>query len=110
MEIEERLERLEKQSQRMKLVGGGALVVAAALIVMTCATPGPKILETEKIIIRDSSGKHRGMFGMADDGPGLAFYDENGKQRAWFGVDKDGASLELYDAQESVTFVAPDPE
>ena len=97
MGIEERLERLEKQNRRMKLVGGSVLVVAAALIVMACASPAPKALEGEELIIRDSDGKRRATIGVTEDGSLLFFDDERGKRRAVLGVTKAGPILALFD-------------
>ncbi len=87
--MEQRFSRLEKENRRMKLGGGVTLVVFAAIVLMGYALPEQKVLEAEKLIIRDADGKTRVWL----DKEILAFYDENGN--LGFGLSED--SLGFWD-------------
>ena len=55
-EMEQRLARLEKQNRWMKLGGGVMLVALAAVMLMGYAMPDSKVLEAEKLLIKDEKG------------------------------------------------------
>jgi len=73
-ELVSRLEKVERQNRWMKVVGGAVLLVMAGLVVIVCAMPGPKVLEVEGIIVKDSDGKERVRLGLES----LRFFDSDG--------------------------------
>lgn len=89
MDIEERFERLEKQNRHMRVTGGAALIVLAAAALMGYASPEPKVLEVEKLIIKNESG----MLSVQMDKEGLLFFDKSGKTQA----ELDGDSIKFAD-------------
>lgn len=68
-----------------------------------------RVIEVEKIMLRDASGKYRGKISAPPDGStGLLLSDNQGKAWAWLGVNQDGeAFLELKDQKGKVSFKVP---
>ena len=117
MTIEERVEKLERESTETKadlttakrrnrwMLGGAALLILSCLTI--AATPGDKqIIRAQQVIVVDDLGRECAMlgvnkdvaaFGANQDGPRLKMYDESGKERAEMGVNKDGPGLAIYD-------------
>ena len=97
--IEQRLERLEKQNRLMKRGGGGLLVVLAAVMLMGYASPGPKQLETEALIIKDAKGNDRAWLCVdKNDVVRLSLLNTNEKSVARLEGREYGADLTLSDA------------
>ncbi|MEE8492448.1 MAG: tetratricopeptide repeat protein [Nitrospirales bacterium] len=89
-----RLERVERENHTWRWVGSVVLVGMAALVLMGQATPTKvaKVVEAEKFVLRDSSGKIRAGLSVGSDGKvGLAFADKDGKIRAGLGITSDGS-------------------
>ena len=95
MNIEERLEKLErelfaeKRRNRWLLVAVGLGVVGVGLV-WTLATIrptaqaqganiGPKVIRANQLILEDETGKIRAGLNVGKDGPGLSLFDETGK-------------------------------
>ena len=57
----QRLDRLERENRRLKLLGSLVLIGIATLLLMGQAKPNrvAKVIEAEKFILRDSSGSER---------------------------------------------------
>jgi hypothetical protein len=68
-----------------------------------------RVIEVEKILLRDAAGKYRGKISAEQDGStGLLLSDNQGKAWAWLGVDQHGeAFLELKDHQGETSFKVP---
>lgn len=68
-----------------------------------------RVIEAEKILIRDGSGKSRGKISANEDGSaGLILSDSAGTAWAWLGVNQDGeAFLELKDKKGEISFKVP---
>lgn len=74
--VEKRLERVERQNRRMKVIGGVAILIMAALLLVGWVTPSPRILTEDGFIVEDSSGRERIFIGMSDDDePVVVFYN-----------------------------------
>ncbi len=112
-----RLDRLEWQHRRLKLAGFILLLTLIALGAMGQMIPRavPKVVEAERFVLRDTTGKILAALGteasgilalsladqtgkvrarlgvQADGGPVLALVDQNGKPRIGLGVAADGA-------------------
>src|ERR1700688_1831830 len=129
-ELIERLRQLEHQQvqlqrahRRLKLMTGGAVLVAGALALMAQAAPQQiKSVAAQEFVLIGSDGKVRGAMGITSDGavglsfndasgqtrvtldlaangsPGLDFYDQTGKERATLALGTAGTpGLGLYD-------------
>lgn len=103
-----RLGRLERENRRLKHLGVGLLVgmVAVGLLAVVAVVrlgqagseKRAKVVEAEKIVLRDASGKIRAELGLSADGsPRLDFFDRDEKRRAGLFLVPDGARLYLAD-------------
>lgn len=75
--LAERVEKLEKQNRRLSRICLSALLVLSALILMGQA--GQKTVEAHEFILRDNSGRLRGVWKMGSGGALFLLADENGK-------------------------------
>jgi hypothetical protein len=68
-----------------------------------------RVIEAEKILLRDGSGKSRGKISVNEDGSaGLILSDNAGTAWAWLGVNQHGeAFLELKDKRGEISFKVP---
>ena len=68
-----------------------------------------RVIEAEKILLRDGSGKSRGKISANEDGSaGLILSDSTGTAWAWLGVNQAGeAFLELKDKKGEISFKVP---
>lgn len=116
-----RLSRLEQEKRRLKRLGLGLLIgvvavglVAIISIVRTGAgrpDAGPKLVEAEKLVLRDASGKIRAEFGLAADGsPRLDFFDQDEKRRVGLFLLPDGARLYFADKTGTLQAALAVPE
>jgi hypothetical protein len=96
-----RLDRLERENRRLKLLGGLALLGVAAVTVMGQSTPAPvaNTLEAERFVLRDGAGNVRATLGLRPDGSAaLALADDTQQDRAVLSVTAPGqASVDLSD-------------
>ena len=95
--VVERLEKVETQNRRLKLMGALVLALAGAALLMGQAQPNRRV-EAEMFVLKDANGKVRAELGMAAHGPVLALYDEDGTRRAALGMAEKGLGLFLFDA------------
>ena len=77
-EILVRLDKLERSNRHLKGSLSVALLFAVGLVCMGAA--GPKVIEAEKFILRDSSGAERGEMFATDAARGLVFFNKNGER------------------------------
>ena len=84
-ELVVRLDCLERENRRWQRIGALVLVGIAAVVLMGQAKPRKvaQVIEAEKFVVRDKSGKVRAALQTsAKDEPSLDLYDKNGKNRA----------------------------
>ena len=98
----QRLDRLERENRRLKRVGFLVAIGIAAAVLMGQARTAGRVVEAEKFLLRDPSGKPRAQLAVRADGTsGLALYARDGKPRAGLTVGADGsASPRLNDRDE----------
>lgn len=95
-----RLDRVERENRRWKWVGVVALLGLAAGMVMgqAKAGTGAPVVEAERFVLRDRSGKARAWLNVSDGSVNLALADTDEKSRALLYVTADGtAGLALRD-------------
>jgi len=96
--IVRRVERLEGEARRWRCAA-----TALALAVVALATPGAtvprRVVEAQKFVVRDASGRVRAELGPTDSDTELAlrFRDQRGAQRLTVGMENETALLVLGD-------------
>ncbi len=99
--LTERFDRLERENRRLKRLGGLALVGAAAIGLMGQAMPtgAVKVVEAEKLLVRDPAGQARAVV----DSDGFRVIDGNGNPRASLVLLRDGSpTLDLTDGKSGI--------
>ena len=105
-----RMERLEQQNHRLKMIGAGVLAWIVAVVVMGQSSCNmsqvgsgkvAKVIEAEQFILKDRNGRKRAALQMDKPGgiefaSGLFLYDEEGKERAHLIVDFHGQSYLVF--------------
>ena len=95
----ERLDKLERQNQRVKRASLLGLAAAAGIALMA-QTPNAGTIEAKRINFRDSNGNVRMDLKMSGDLPGIWLNDAHGSPQAIFSTLGDEPSLVLIDKQE----------
>lgn len=88
-----RLDRLERENWRLKRIFAGGLLVVAAAVLMGQMVPSkvPSVVEAQKFLLKDLSGKVRGAFGTTDTGEvTFAIFDRSQKAIIEIGLHEDG--------------------
>ena len=102
--LAQRLDRLERETRRLKLTGIGILMAITAVVLMgqAMAKQETKVIEAERFILKDAEGRDRGgLQVMADGRPILRLADEKGWPRAELVVlSNDTPALYFYDYQK----------
>jgi hypothetical protein len=97
--LTERVSRLERENRLMRRFAAGLLLLAASGG-MLAANAGrhARLLEAERLVIKDSSGTPRAAFGLTRSGqPELVLHDDAGQERIALRGNSDGTSgVELY--------------
>ena len=78
-EIFDRLGKLERSNRRLKTLFSICLCAGIAFFLMGAAA-GPKVVEAEKFVLRDSSGVERGEIFGSDASRGIVFFNKNGER------------------------------
>jgi hypothetical protein len=79
MTLEQRLDNLERSNRDMRALVI-LLLAVTALFTMAARPTAPKVLEAEKIVLRDPNGNERGQLFANEKSWGLVLYTENGQQ------------------------------
>jgi len=105
-----RVNRLERENRRMKLMGVLVLLGITAVMVMgQASSSNPTILRAEQFILQDKNGNARGAFLSHPDGsPGLIMTDSQNKLRIGVMVKPNGEpSLNLYGEKNQFMVLTP---
>jgi len=98
-----RLDRLEKENRCLKRIGALVVVGIAAVVLMGQAKPSkvPKVIEAEKLILRDEAGRIRATLdGSESTRERFALFDVNGKARAGIWLGPDGSPALILSGKE----------
>lgn len=99
-DLPERIERIERDNRRTRILGCTALVFLAAFLLLGLAKQKPRILEAESIILRDEAGQIRARLEVKDDMQGIGLYDKKGNLRIGVSLAPDGSPIMcLYDEE-----------
>ena len=66
--IEERINSLERQNRRMKLIGAAVVVIVAAFLLVGWVLPAPRVVEAEMFVLKNSNGQEFGGLGCSPEG------------------------------------------
>jgi len=81
-EIKLRLSRLERSNRRLKVAFYVCFCSGAGLILMGAASTAPKVIEAEKIILRDGAGNERGQLFANENAWGLVLFNKDSTKAA----------------------------
>jgi hypothetical protein len=96
--MKERVGKLEKQYRRFKQYCCCGLIVLSAVLLM--GQTGKRTVEANEFILRDTSGRMRGLWAMGSGGAQLVLFNENELARAVLdGTTINGPILGLYDSK-----------
>ncbi len=94
-DVERRLQRLERQNRRLRLVVYSGLVAVVGAVAMAQTRPSQTI-EAERFVVRDRMGNQRAVLGLEDDAPRLALYAPGQEiESVWLGMLNDVPILTL---------------
>jgi hypothetical protein len=99
-QLADRLDGLERENRRLRLVGAVLFVGLVVLgVEAKCFNSRSKTIEAERFVIKDKEGRVHAEFGLSNVGlPALAMYDERGMEQVSLGVPSDhAAALTFYD-------------
>ena len=89
-DLVERLDRLERENRRLKVLGTIAVALLAAVITMGQASR-PQMVDAESFVVRDQTGAARVVLRTRSDGAGeISLIDQSGKSRVV--IDSGGSS------------------
>ncbi len=110
MDINARLEKLERENRRIKKLGIVAIVFASVLFISGQAKTN-KVVEASAFHLLDASGKVRAELSMpVAEEPELIFYDNSGTSVAYISTKPPGLYLGKSGAKESVVIHAGAPD
>jgi len=92
-----RLEKLERQNQRLRRAACAALAVVTAFVMIGQA-PASRTVSGNRFVLLDAQGRTRAELGLKDGSPGLVLLDANEKVQAALVVSPSGPGLGLFDA------------
>jgi hypothetical protein len=94
--IEERLNKLEAQNQRLKWGGVAVLAAVSAVVLMGQAAPVPQVIEAQKFVVKDAGGNVRGWLGVYATGSELTLGNAKKEPRMRLLVSEDASDLHFY--------------
>ena len=104
MDLESRVEALERQNRRLKRVGLAGIVVLGIVVCMGQSQPqSAGTLTAEKFVVVDAKGEPRAALGMEEGAPQLALTNSRGQNAVLIEVPAtpDKPAVYLRDPQES---------
>ena len=81
-DIQERLSRLERSNRQLKVALLTGVLCAAVVVTMGAVSTAPKVLEAEKIILRDAAGNERGQLFANENAWGMVLFNKNSTKAA----------------------------
>lgn len=98
MDLETRLQRLERQNRRLKQFGAiGVALVVVGVGLGAQASKSPITIQATHFVVRDTDGNLRAWLGMRTDGPGLTIYDKTQKARISMSMLGDDSQVSMFD-------------
>lgn len=104
--LRKRVEKVERENRRMKLLGLAMLVVLGVVLVTGLTVEQP-VVGAEAFTLVDKQGALRAVFGMVNTEPTLALFDSSGRVRAGLSVVDNSPRLVLYGEDGNPIWAAP---
>ena len=101
-----RLEKLERENRRIKLIGLVVLSLCTMFLVTGLTVDDP-VVGAEAFTLVDDKGEPRAVFGLLNGRPTLALFDTESKIKAELSVMGDAPRLILYGEDGSPIWAAP---
>ena len=99
--VQERLARLERQNRRLQRGMIALLVAVTGLLAMGQAPAGPKIIEAQKIILKDPDGTVRGWMATVGKGSEVVLGNDRAQPMISLRVSTDAGDLHFYGSRGS---------
>ena len=97
MDLQLRIERLERSNRRLKRVAAAVLLAAGAAVAMGQASPEkPKTLSAASFVVVDDEGRQRAVLGMEDGAPVFVFSNSAGREVVRLEVPTVGERAAMY--------------
>jgi hypothetical protein len=106
--VVDRLEKVEKQNRRLKVMGV-ILIAVVGVLVLTGVTFDDPVIGAEAFTLVGEKGEPRAVFAMVNSEPTLAFFDNAGRVRAGVSVVNNSPQIALYDETGTAIWTAPPP-
>src|SRR5215470_610907 len=88
IDVEQRFGRLERRHHLLASLGTAIALGIIAIVVMGQAAPKVGVLEAQRVVLKDKTGKIRAVLGEGADGEiGLLVYDSKQRPRAMVAMD-----------------------
>jgi hypothetical protein len=100
--IERRLHKLESSNRLLKAALAVCVLVGAAAITLGATSVAPKVLDVQKIIMRDEAGNERGQLFATDKTWGLVLFNKKGTKAASLFVAQEGNGLIVSDQNGNI--------
>jgi len=99
--IVNRLNQLEKRNRRLERALMTMLVASAAIVLMGQAVPPPRVVEAQKFVIKDQSGRARGWIGLIGQGSELVLGNSQAQPMISLEVSGDEDDMHFYGSRRS---------
>lgn len=93
MEMQARVDQLERSVRRLTAALGGVVLLAVVVVVSGAVKAVPERIEARKFIVVDEEGRTCAVLGKHDGLTGMAIRDGKQRIRMMVGVDPDGSSF-----------------
>jgi hypothetical protein len=97
MTIDQRLQKLESSNRVMKAALTVCILVVVSVVTIGATSVAPRVLDVQKIILRDEAGNERGQLFATDKAWGLVLFNKGGTRGASLFVAQDANGLFLSD-------------
>jgi hypothetical protein len=96
-DIQERLSRLERSNRHLKVALLAGVLCVSVVVTMGAVSTAPKVLEAEKIILRDAAGNERGQLFANENAWGMVLFNKNSTKAATLVVSDTINGIVLFD-------------
>src|SRR6266436_7422644 len=101
-DFHERILRLERSNRLLKMILSVCFCIAAVVVLGGAASTAPKIIEAQKIIMKDTAGNERGELFVTDKAWGLVLFNKNQTKAASIFVAPEANGIFLDDSNGNI--------
>lgn len=100
-----RLDRLEKENRKLKRIVMVLCVAGGALLVMGQTRSVPKVVEAEKFVLKDPTGKEAAYLGMSNTGPELKVHDVSAPGAGFMSIQANAMRINSIEGEKKTTML-----